>query len=169
MMRKIIKKMKRLTHEEIEFISQSNAIEGEFSKKALDDATKAWRYALKLKDWPITPKEILKIHKILMRNLEPEIAGKIRDVPVWIGGKKRSQSKEEIEDELRLLCNPGLYPILSEKFIKDWHVRFEEIHPFVDSNGRTGRILMNLQRIKIGLPILIILEKEKYEYYNWFG
>jgi Fic family protein len=49
------------------------------------------------------------------------------------------------------------------------HVQYEKIHPFVDGNGRTGRIFMNWWRINNGLPILVIHEgKEQWEYYKWF-
>jgi hypothetical protein len=52
---------------------------------------------------------------------------------------------------------------------KKAHVAFETIHPFVDGNGRIGRILMNWQRLQEGLPILIIHEgPEQMEYYKWF-
>jgi len=52
---------------------------------------------------------------------------------------------------------------------EEFYIEFEEIHPFEDGNGRTGRILMNLQRIKLGLSLLIIHEgKEQMEYYKWF-
>ena len=62
------------------------------------------------------------------------------------------------------------YPIFSEHEIKMSHVEFEEIHPFVDGNGRTGRILMNLYRIYMGFPILIIhTGKEQKEYYSWWN
>jgi Fic family protein len=48
------------------------------------------------------------------------------------------------------------------------HVKFEKIHPFEDGNGRIGRILLNWQRVKAGLPILTIYEKDKHAYYKWF-
>ena len=166
------RKMKKLTKEEIGFLRESNAIEREYSNKALQDAEKAWRYALKSKDDPINAGFILNIHKILMSNLEPSIAGKIREVPVYIGGEIRSQSKEKIYEELIEWCGVSRYPLgkpTIEEFIKNMHVVFEKIHPFIDGNGRTGRILMNLQRIKAGLPILIIREGiQQQEYYKWF-
>lgn len=157
-------KTKKLTEEE--FLAESNFIEGEYSQSAMKDAVKVWQYAKTIKR--ITIQEILKIHKILMKSLEPSIAGKIREVPVYIGGERKYQTKKEIEEELRLLCNLGIYPVFSEEEIRRWHIQFEKIHPFADGNGRTGRILMNLQRIKAGLPVLVIKEKEKYDYYKWF-
>lgn len=156
-----------VTESEYTFLEQSNFIEEEYSKEALEDAINAWEYAKKIKTLSI--KDILEIHKRLMKRLNPRIAGKIRDVPVYIGGEKRDQTKKEIEEELRLLCNPGIYPILSEELIKRWHIKFEKIHPFSDGNGRTGRILLNIQRLSLNLPLLIIRAgNEQQEYYKWF-
>ena len=54
--------------------------------------------------------------------------------------------------------------------IKDDHIAFEAIHPFIVGNGRIGRIIMNWQRDKVDkiLPILVIKESEKWDYYSWF-
>jgi len=49
------------------------------------------------------------------------------------------------------------------------HINFEKIHPFIDGNGRIGRMLLNWQRVKLGLPVLVIKESEKQEYYKWFN
>ena len=57
--------------------------------------------------------------------------------------------------------------IISNRIRND-HIGFEKIHPFIDGNGRLGRILMNWQRIQCGLDILVIWEIEKQEYYKWF-
>jgi len=154
---------------EIEFLKHSNWIEREYSDEALNDAKQAWMMAKINMDEPISIDYILAIHRRLMKRLNPKIVGRIRDCPVMIGGKIRWNNKGEIREELRLLCNPGIYPISSESLIKRWHIQFENIHPFEDGNGRVGRILMNIQRLKIGLPILIIHEgKEQMNYYKWF-
>ncbi len=158
-----------MNKEEIEFLRESNAIEGEYSPGALEDAKKAWTMAKIASSEPVNIHYILGIHRRLLKRLDPKIAGKIRECPVMIGGETRLQNKEEIIEEIRLLCNPGVYPISSESLIKKWHIKFEHIHMFEDGNGRVGRILMNIQRLKIGLPLLIIHEgKEQQSYYEWF-
>ncbi|NCN51627.1 Fic family protein, partial [archaeon] len=53
--------------------------------------------------------------------------------------------------------------------IKRLHIDFEHIHPFRDGNGRTGRILMNIQLINSNLPLKIIHQgEEQQKYYGWF-
>lgn len=176
--------MKPTDEEADEFIKESNAIESEFTDEAFRDAKQAWIMA-NLCANELNPETgidyILAIHRRLMKRF-PRIAGKIRDVPVMIGGQVRDQSKKEIENELDILLHVwngrGFlnYAVAeenkqeaTEKFIQDWHVRFEKVHPFIDGNGRTGRILMNVQRLMMGLPLLIIhTGPEQYSYYKWF-
>jgi fido (protein-threonine AMPylation protein) len=158
-----------------EFLIESNAIEREYSEKALEDAKKAWRFALETEKFDLD--YIKRIHRKLMRKLNNRIAGKFRKVPVYIGGEVRRQSEEDIKNELTMLLTSWHQTNLTEaneaekiQFIKDWHINFEKIHPFEDGNGRTGRILMNIQRIYFGLPLLIIHAgtEEQDSYYKWF-
>lgn len=159
------------------FLRESNAIEGEFSEVAFQDAQQAWTCGLIiLKSEQLSVDLICAIHRRLMKRLNSDIAGKIRNVPVYIGGERRDQSKLQIDKELRLLVNEWNMKFRhyvgggseAEKFVKRWHIAFEKTHPFCDGNGRIGRILMNLQRLYLGLPLLIIYDKEKREYYKWF-
>jgi len=57
------------------------------------------------------------------------------------------------------------YPI--DKIAK-FHLDFEMIHPFLDGNGRIGRVIVNFQLNKLGFPNLIIRDKEKKIYYQSF-
>lgn len=155
----------------IEFLKESNAIEGEYSERALKDSLTAWQYSIKTKFLyeGISLKLIKEIHKRLMKNLNQRIAGKFRKVQVGVmtrEGFREAVHWSKIKYELQGLCNIVPY---EEKDIKKWHIQFEHIHPFEDGNGRVGRILMNLQRHKLGLPLLIIhTGKEQQDYYKWF-
>jgi Fic family protein len=51
---------------------------------------------------------------------------------------------------------------------KEMHIRFEHIHPFIDGNGRTGRLLMWWHECKLGKEPMLILNSEKEAYYEWF-
>lgn len=152
------------TSEVLEFLHESNLIESERSGLALLDAAKAWGYISKKKTLKVL--DILTVHDLLMKNLNPRIAGRIRNVSVWIGGKPGANpaSVSYLLDDLVKIVPKNW------KEIKRWHIDFEGIHPFEDSNGRTGRIIMNWQRKKNGLPILIIHHgEEQSEYYQWFN
>ena len=159
----------KITKEEIEFLKESNAIEDEYSEEALEDAKHACNFAKRHKHNKIDIHFIELIHHELMRRLNPRIAGKLRDCDVWVGGRK-GYNPEEIEISLRDWClGTNFKESIDEGTIKQDHIWFEKIHPFKDGNGRTGRILMNIQRLKIGLPLLIIHEgEEQMEYYKWF-
>ncbi len=160
---------------EIEFLRQSNYIEMEYSDQALKDAKIAWNYFSTQADFNM--KTLLTCHNLLMQNLEHRIAGKIRQKDVQIGGcLKPFINRELIRGDLNhvfSLINASIKlkkagDKVNEKVSKDLHIQFEYIHPFADGNGRVGRILWQVHRMKLDLPIHIIYEKDKYEYYKWF-
>ena len=171
--------MKRPKRKEIiTMLTESNYIEQEYSEEALEDAIEAWDWAWKNRD-SISVDYILTIHRKLAQRIAPKIAGKIRDCDVYIGGHRKwflseTLIKEDLQEIVRLMNSTNFESGKEEEYTKHVHVMFENIHPFVDFNGRSGRCLYNIHRLKLGLPIHTIKadwpdkEGEQYQYYQWF-
>lgn len=152
-----------------EFLRESNAIEGVYDDVSLKQAKEAWKYLIKQK--VLTPDVVLKTHKILMlhQNLQPDEKGYFRRCQVWVG-RHQGVRWEKLELEIEDWCEVANMDKTecTEKEVIDSHIRYEAIHPFVDGNGRTGRLFLNWQRAKAGLPILVIREAERRTYYTLF-
>lgn len=161
-----------------QFLRESNAIEGVYDDQSLEDAHKAWEY-LMTQD-TLSVEMILEMHRILMDRrgawndstaslVGREGIGRFREIPIWIGRREGLEaSKVPTAIELWCACQ-RILPCKTEKDAMDMHIRYEEVHPFADGNGRTGRLLLNWTRVKVlGLPVLIIKESEKHAYYQLF-
>jgi len=150
---------------EKEFLLESNAIEGVFDHTSFLQARYAWEYLKSQKE--MSSHVVLKTHKILMlkQPLQPDEKGYFRKVPVYIGGHQ-ALNHSAVKERMHIWClNAFIHP----QYWKEHHVEYEKIHPFVDGNGRTGRMFMNWERLKAGLPILVIKADERHEYYKWFA
>lgn len=156
---------------ELEFLIESNTIEGETSIGAWADATRAWIFA-KEKRYGLNLEVVQEIHYRVFRRINPRIAGKIRTCPIYVGNKETGYEEclkpGLVDSELRTWCH-SFYKDKSWEAIRQRSIKFLKVHPFEDGNGRTGRILMNLQRINEGMsPLIIHHGKEQFEYYEWF-
>lgn len=117
----------------------------------------------------IDKKLIKEFHQIIIGDIDREIAGKFRTYPVSI---KASETKttsplhieKELEDLIQWYNEKHNLNIIEKVAI--FHSKFEKIHPFGDGNGRTGRLLMNLELMKEGYPITIIRNEDRLEYYD---
>ena len=112
--------------------------------------------------------DILKLHELFYRRIDPSQAGTFRTVPVFISGSHYP------------LPLPEQIPVLMDKFLMWYqqnetelhplelaaltHQKFVFIHPFVDGNGRVARLLMNLVLLRFGYPITIIPPILRLEY-----
>lgn len=146
-------------------LDESNKIEQVYDNRSLNDAWKAWKF-IDMFDH-LNKQIILETHKILMKNqnIEYKYKGDWRDVPIWIGSSQKSQPKividAEIKDWIKRVNSFEYDPI-------QMHIDFEFIHPFIDGNGRMGRILLNWQAVRQLKHLIIFYDQTKQDYYRLF-
>jgi Fic family protein len=125
----------------------------------------------KVQQLEINQETILLLHQMLIGGISDEIAGRFRRRGEYVRvGSYIAPAPEKIEDMLNELLtkySSDLTSFPTDK-IAEFHLGFETIHPFIDGNGRIGRVLMNTQLLKLGFPVIIIRDKEKKEYYKAF-
>ena len=114
---------------------------------------------------------IKNIHSLVLID-RPQDKGVYRRIPVRISGTKVDPPQPyavgfKMEELMRNYSsvNNKLHNI--EKVAR-FHLDFEEIHPFIDGNGRTGRLILNLELMKNGYPPVSIKFTDRKRYYECF-
>ena len=122
------------------------------------------------KDEILSEYTIKQIHSLILKNIDDKNKGVYRDTNAIISGAvhKPPQSFDvafQMEDFIKEYTKNKniLHPVELAVFV---HIRFVGIHPFIDGNGRTARLLMNLELIKAGFPPIVIDVKDRLEYYK---
>jgi Fic family protein len=114
--------------------------------------------------------DIFNIHSILLQGIDPKNAGKYRDVPVYVnlrdGTRYTFCDPLKIADEMDIFFD---WLFLSKKehpviIAAEAHTRLVSVHPFIDGNGRTARLIMNLILIQNGYTPAVIQNKERINY-----
>lgn len=119
------------------------------------------------KDNKITQKDILKIHEIILSGIDKENAGCYRNVAVRISGSNVVlPNPRKVPDLMDDFCKwivqkPTIHPI---QFALEAHYKLVTIHPFIDGNGRTARLLMNMILMIHGYPPAIIRKRDRLAY-----
>lgn len=119
---------------------------------------------------PLSEWQIKNIHRLILKGINDEYAGVYRDQQVFISGVKHvPPAPLLIYEQMDKLINwyeqetDHLHPITRGAML---HVIFVGIHPFIDGNGRTSRLLLNLELMKEGFPPIIIKVENRLQYYE---
>ncbi len=119
----------------------------------------------------ITEKDILDIHKIILTGIDDHWAGKYRLTEVFIRGSNAEfPMPKAISSHMKEFIHwlEGQQEEHPVKIAADAHFKFVSIHPFIDGNGRTTRLLMNLILLLNGYPMAIIRNEDRIAYLNSF-
>lgn len=118
---------------------------------------------------PVTEWNIKNIHQLVLKEIDDKNAGKYRSENVAIMGATHTPPDHLIVPELmeKLILNyqkwNKYHPIIKAALI---HGELVKIHPFIDGNGRTFRLVMNLSLMNSGYLPVIIKKENRLEYYN---
>ncbi len=122
-------------------------------------------------DTPISEAVIKNIHALVLMN-RPEDKGIYRRIPVRIMGAYTEPVQPYlIEAKMHELIaeneSRGSHMGTVERIAR-FHLEFEGIHPFIDGNGRTGRLILNLELIRAGYPPINVKFTDRKRYYDAF-
>lgn len=123
-------------------------------------------YLIAEKRIPVSERDLLDLHALVLRNIDDAWAGPYRQTRVFITGSPIIPLSHAHVPELMAKLIAGLlaaseHPV---KIAADAHYEFAKIHPFVDGNGRTARLLMNLLLLQTDYPLTIIPADQRAAY-----
>jgi Fic family protein len=142
-------------------INEGQTISGKSMREHLEaiNHNEAIAYIKQLieRNFPFNERELLSVHNLILRGIIPEDAGRYRRVQVMIKGSSHMPPQpfmvpKEMEDYFIWYDENKnkLHPII---LAAEMHERLVTIHPFIDGNGRTSRLVMNLILLQNGYAI----------------
>ena len=125
----------------------------------------------KAKDQELNLDTILLLHKMLLANIRDDVAGRFRNNDEWVRVANHiacdpKQIISKLED-MFVTYNSNVTENIIKR-IAVFHLNFENIHPFVDGNGRIGRVLNNYLLIREGYVPINIKFIDRAQYYDAF-
>ena len=123
--------------------------------------------ALATMQGPPTVSEILRWHGMLLTGIRDDVAGRFRRADEWVRvgshlGANPAFVAQLVQDALDRFSGDDRH-VLDR--VAWFHCEFETVHPFVDGNGRIGRVLMNAQLQALGWPPVIVRAKGRHRDY----
>ena len=122
------------------------------------------------KDELLSEHTIKQIHSLILKNIDDANKGTYRKTNVIISGAEHKPPQSiDVPSKMENFIKEyekkkqTLHPIELASWV---HIEFVGIHPFIDGNGRTSRLLMNLELIKAGYPPVVINVEDRLEYYK---
>jgi Fic family protein len=119
---------------------------------------------------PLTEWMIKSLHRLILKGIDDDNAGRYRTVNVRIAGVQHLPPDQVRVPELMERFSAwyrdeamALHPVERAARV---HSDFVKIHPFVDGNGRTSRLLMNLELMKAGYPAAVLPVESRLAYYE---
>ncbi|MCA8306833.1 Fic family protein [Burkholderia seminalis] len=113
--------------------------------------------------------QIRNIHSLVLKGIDAEEAGRYRRENVVIAGASTTPPDfMHLPAEMATLVAwyEGAGDMHPVERATELHTRFVKIHPFIDGNGRTGRLLLNFELMKAGYPPAIIRKDDRLAYYD---
>ena len=111
-------------------------------------------------DADLKPADILKLHELFYKRIDPMQSGRYRKARVFISGSRYPLPAPEripgLMDEFLTWLRENEKVVHPVTLAAEAHKQFVFIHPFIDGNGRVARLLMNLILIRHGYPMAII-------------
>lgn len=134
-------------------------------EKAID-----YLYTLVKESYLLRSIDILSLHGLVLRSIEDDYAGRLRNGGVRIVGANftppNANKVSDLLDELITFVNDNPLGLNDIVLSTIFHHKLVWIHPFFDGNGRTVRLAMNLLLMRKGFPPAIILKADRKKYYE---
>ncbi len=134
-------------------------------EKAID-----YLYTLINKNYILRSIDILSLHGLVLRSIEDDYAGRLRNGGVRIVGANftppNANKVSDLIDQLITFINDNPLGLNDIVLSTIFHHKLVWIHPFFDGNGRTVRLAMNLLLMRKGFPPAIILKNDRKKYYE---
>jgi Fic family protein len=154
-----------LTHGETKIVLEEGLTIAGKTVREITEATNHhamfdWLWSMIDQSAEITEENILALHALVLNGIDEENAGRYRDIQVRISGDEAplppASNVHLLMQELLQWCVENKESLHRVQLAAEFHYRFVKIHPFVDGNGRTVRILMNVLLMQKGYPLTTI-------------